>query len=64
MGEAFVDGVLLGKGGFVEAVFQKERHRFGSRLKKRARPVQGMEADQPHALRDLRKETITHAKCK
>ncbi len=64
----FVDGAVIGKGGFVEAVFQKERHRFGSRRKKGSRPLKGMEAGQLHSLRDLRKDlrkdTHTHSKCK
>ena len=38
----FADGAVLGTKKFVEAVFRKERHRFGPRRKTGARTVGGM----------------------
>ena len=48
----FADGAVLGTRKFVEAVFTKERHRFGPRRKTGARAVAGM--DGMCALRDLK----------
>jgi len=50
----FADGAALGTKKFVEAVFQKERHRFGTRRKTGARAVAGL--DGMCSLRDLKKE--------
>jgi REP element-mobilizing transposase RayT len=52
----FADGAALGTKGFVEAVFQKERHRFGTRRKSGARSLAGMEG--MCSLRDLKKDAI------
>ena len=52
----FADGAALGTKKFVEAVFAKERHRFGARRKTGARAVAGL--DGLCALRDLKKEAI------
>ena len=48
----FADGAVLGTKKFVEAVFRKERHRFGARRKTGARAVAGL--DGMCALRDLK----------
>jgi hypothetical protein len=52
----FADGAALGTKGFVEAVFQKERHRFGTRRKTGARLLAGLEGI--CSLRDLKKDAI------
>ncbi len=48
----FADGAVLGTKKFVEAVFRKERHRFGVRRKTGARKVAGLGG--MCALRDLK----------
>ena len=50
------DGAALGSRKFVECVFKKERHRFGTRRKTGARPVTGPGG--MCALRDLKKAAI------
>jgi len=55
----FADGAALGTKGFVEAVFQKERHRFGPGRKTGARAVIGI--DGMCALRDLKKNPISES---
>ena len=52
----FADGAALGTKQFVEAVFKKERHRFGARRKTGARAVTGLAG--MCALRDLKKNPI------
>ena len=53
----FADGAALGTKKFIEAVFQQERNRFGTRRKTGARAVSGL--DGMCALRELRKDAVS-----
>ncbi len=50
----FTDGAVLGSKGFVEKVFQANRHQFGGRRKTGARTMRGANWESLHVLRDLR----------
>jgi len=54
----FTAGVVIGSQNFVEEVFQKHRHRFGSTRKTGARKMRGANWGNRYCLRDLKSDVI------
>ena len=52
-------GLVMGSKQFVEAVFEANRHRFGSRRKTGARKVRGLKDCELYTLRDLRRKVVS-----